>query len=140
MKRFPGLLSEVRKAAGETACATPITVALGGLAVALLTAGVCAAQPTLTDLQPRGTQKGRPFTLTLIGRDLGEGAKIESTLPATFTPLGPEKGAMGSTFLVEPTGDPAVGVYPVRVITSTGISNVQLFSIGAFPEFTEDES
>ena len=107
----------------------------------ILTIGVCAAQPTITDLQPRGAQKGRPFTLTLTGRDLAEGARIESTLPATFTPLGPEKGAMGgATFLVEPTGDPAVGVYPIRVVTPYGISNVQLFSVGTFPEFTEDES
>ena len=107
----------------------------------MLTAGLCAAQPVITDLQPRGAQKGRPFTLTLIGRDLGEGARIESSLPATFTPLGPEKGSMGgASFLVEPSGDPAVGVYPVRVVTPYGISNVQLFSIGAFPEFTEDES
>jgi hypothetical protein len=94
----------------------------------------------ITDVEPRGVQKGRPFKLTVIGRDLGEGARIESTLPATFTPLGPEKGVMGATFLVEPTGDPAVGVYPIRVLTPAGVSNVQLFSIGTFPEFTEDES
>jgi hypothetical protein len=105
------------------------------------TASLCLAQPVITDLQPRGAQKGRPFTLTLIGRELGEGARIESTLPATFTPLGPEKNSMGgASFLVETSGDPPVGVYPVRVITPYGISNVQLFSIGVFPEFTEDES
>jgi hypothetical protein len=33
-----------------------------------------------------------------------------------------------------------VGVYPVRVVTPAGISNVQLFAVGSFPEFTEDES
>jgi len=108
--------------------------------IILLAAAVCAAQPVITDLQPRGAQKGRPFTLSVIGRDLGEGARIESTLPATFTPLGPEKGVMGASFLVELSADPAVGVYPIRVVTPLGISNVQLFSIGAFPEFTEDES
>ena len=71
----------------------------------LLLAATCFAQPVITDLQPRGAQKGRPFTLTVLGRDLTEGARIESTLPATFTALGPEKGAMGgATFLVEPTG------------------------------------
>src|SRR4029077_19788252 len=103
----------------------------------IATAGLCMAQHVITDLQPRGAQKGRPFTLTLIGRDLGEGARIESSLPATFTPLGPEKGVMGgASFLVEPSGEPPVGVYPVRVITPYGISNVQLFSIGAFPEVT----
>ena len=79
-------------------------------------------------------RRAGPFTLTLLGRDLGEGARIDSTLPATFTPLGPEKGAMGgASFLVETTSDPAVGVYPIRVITPYGISNVQLFSIGSFP-------
>ena len=107
----------------------------------VLAGAVCFAQPAITELQPRGAQKGRPFTLTLIGRDLGEGARIESTLPATFTPLGPEKGVMGgATFMVELSGDPAVGVYPIRAITPVGISNIQLFSIGAFPEFTETES
>ncbi|HTS64054.1 MAG TPA: PPC domain-containing protein, partial [Candidatus Acidoferrales bacterium] len=110
------------------------------LCLGLALGALCAAQPVITDLQPRGVQKGRPFTLTLIGRDLGEGARIESTLPATFTPLGPEKGVMGASFLVELTGDPAVDVYPVRVVTPQGISNVQLFSIGAFPEYTEEES
>jgi hypothetical protein len=106
----------------------------------MVAGGICAAQPLITDLQPRGVQKGRPFTLTLVGKNLAEGARIESTLPATFTPLGPEKGVMGASFLVEPSGDPAVGVYPVRVITPTGVSNIQLFTIGTFPEFTEDES
>ena len=45
-----------------------------------------------------------------------------------------------ATFLVEPTAELAVGVYPIRVVTSEGISNVQLFTVGAFPELTEDES
>ena len=72
-----------------------------------LSVACCAAQPVITDLQPRGAQKGRPFTLTLIGRNLGEGAKITSTMPASFTALAPEK-TMGmdegrsASFLVEP--------------------------------------
>ena len=106
---------------------------------------ILSAQPVVTDLQPRGVQKGRPFTLTLVGRNLGEGAHIRSTLPATFTQLTPEKtGPMVegryATFLVEPAGDLAVGVYPIRVETSDGISNIQLFAVGAFPEYAEDES
>jgi hypothetical protein len=69
-----------------------------------------------------------------------DGAKVESTLPASFTPLGPEKGVMGALFLVEPSADWKTGVYPIRVATPDGVSNVQLFSVGAFPEFVEDES
>jgi hypothetical protein len=110
-----------------------------------------SAQPVITELQPRGAQKGKPFTLTLAGRNLGEGAKIRSTLPASFTLLTPDQPALTqggpmqgegryATFLVEPTAELAIGVYPIRVVTGEGISNVQLFTIGAFPEFTEDES
>jgi hypothetical protein len=110
-----------------------------------------SAQPMITELQPRGVQKGKPFTLTLAGRNLGEGAKIRSTMPASFTLVTPDQPALiqsGSmaaegryaTFLVEPAADLAAGVYAIRVVTSEGISNVQLFTVGVFPEFTEDES
>jgi len=98
------------------------------------------AQPSITDLEPRGAQRGRPFVLTVLGKDLSEGARIESTLPATFTALAPPKGVMGAAFLVEPAADQPVGVYPIRVVTPEGISNIQLFSVGVFPELTEEES
>jgi hypothetical protein len=120
-------------------------------ALMVVWASSVSAQPVITELQPRGAQKGKPFTLTLAGRNLGEGVKIRSTLPASFTLLTPDRpplpeiGPMQeegryATFLVEPSADVAVGVYPIRVVTTEGISNVQLFAIGAFPEFTEDES
>ncbi|MFN9458394.1 MAG: hypothetical protein ACK6D7_13610, partial [Acidobacteriota bacterium] len=108
------------------------------LATALL-----AAPPAITELQPRGAQKGRPFELTIVGQSLGEGATVVSSLPATFTPLGSTKPGMESryaTFLVEPTGEWAVGVYPLRVKASNGLSNIVLFNVGAFPELTEEES
>jgi hypothetical protein len=117
----------------------------------MVSALTLSAQPVITDLQPRGAQKGKPFTLTLAGRNLGEGARIRSTMPASFTLLAPDQPALMqggpmqgegryATFLVEPTADLAVGVYAIRVVTGEGISNVQLFTVGAFPEFTEDES
>src|SRR5438067_7715687 len=113
------------------------------------TTAACA-QPAITDLQPRGAQKGKPFTLTVVGRNLGEGAKIRSTLPASFTLLTSDQPAIpggpmaaegrSATFLVEPTADAAPGVYAVRAVTNDGLSNIQLFTLGAFPELTEDES
>ena len=58
------------------------------LLAALLFAGVmCAAAPSIVELQPRGTQKGKPFTLTIAGQNLGEGPAVISNLPATFTAL-----------------------------------------------------
>jgi len=104
---------------------------------------LAAGPPVITELQPRGAQKGRPFTLTIAGQNLGDGAKILSSLPATFTPMAPPAGMMANryaTFLVEPKTELEVGVYPVRVQSADGLSNILLFSIGAFPEINEEES
>jgi len=109
-----------------------------------------AATPVITELKPRGAELGRPFILTAMGRNLGEGARIVSTLPASFTLVLPPAtpGAMSgsmiqpgrsASFLVEPKADAAPGVYPIR-IESAGISNVLLFTLGTFPEVTEEES
>ncbi len=118
---------------------------LGALALASF---AFAGPPAITELQPRGAQKGKAFTLKLVGVNLGEGATVISTLPATFTPIGAEKpdvekpGMEGLTaaFIVEPTAEWNVGVYPIRVKAANGLSNILLLSIGSFPEFSEDES
>jgi len=124
-------------------------------AASIASASSLFAQPVITELQPRGVQKGKPFTLTLAGRNLGDGVKIRSTMPASFTLLTPDQPAPSlapapggpmqtegryATFMVEPTADLAVGVYPIRVVTAEGISNIQLFTVGTFPEIAEDES
>jgi hypothetical protein len=106
-----------------------------------------AAAPVIVELKPRGAEIGRPFTLTAIGRNIGEGARVISTLPATFTLVlaPPTPGAMSTpgrsaSFLVEPKADVTPGVYPIRIESPSGISNVLLFTLGTFPEVTEEES
>ncbi len=106
-----------------------------------------AATPVITELKPRGAEIGRPFTLTLIGRNIPEAARVTSTLPAAFTLVlpSPKPGAMATpgrsvAFLVEPKADAAPGVYPIRIETPSGISNILLFTLGTFPEVTEEES
>ncbi|MBI2690040.1 MAG: hypothetical protein HYX27_27355 [Acidobacteria bacterium] len=111
--------------------------------VLTMAAAFGAAPPVINELQPRGAQKGRPFTLTIAGQNLGEGAKILSTLPATFTPMAPPAAMADgkyASYLVEPKGELEVGVYPIRVQSADGLSNILLFSIGAFPEINEEES
>jgi hypothetical protein len=100
-----------------------------------------AAPPLIRDLSPRGAQKGQPFTLTVTGQYLDEVLGVESTMPAAFTTLTPEKNdGRSAMFLVEPKAELSVGVFPIRVRTTNGISNVQLFAVGSFPETAEDES
>lgn len=108
---------------------------------ALVSSVAQAAAPVIVELQPRGAERGRPFTLTISGRNIEEGARIVSGLPATFTPMASKMvGTRYATFLVEPKGDIAVGTYPVRVQTADGISNILLFTVGTFPETQEEES
>jgi len=89
-------------------------------------------------------QKGRPFTLTLTGKNL-DGAKIRSTMPASFTLLAsdPQQPNVRRAHCYVPSraaGDLSVGAYPIRVETPDGISNIQLLAVGTFPEYIEDES
>lgn len=113
----------------------------------LLIPAAWAGSPVLTELQPRGAEIGRAFTLIAVGRSLGEGARVASTLPAAFTPMTtpPKPGVMtppdrAASFLVELKSDAKPGVYPIRVETPGGISNVLLFTLGTFPEVAEEES
>ena len=122
-------------AAGKSACATLVLLVFCQLAV--------GGAPVITELQPRGAERGHPFTLTIMGRDLPSDARIFSTLPASFTLVKADAPAMPGRsieFLVEPKSDVPPGVYPVRIESPKGISNVLLFTIGTFPEVTEEES
>jgi hypothetical protein len=115
------------------------------MGVAMLAAqAVFAAAPVITELKPRGAEIGRAFTLTAIGRNIGEGARITTTMPATFTPViasaTPGTMVRGASFLVELKAEAAPGVYPIRIETGSGISNILLFTLGTFPEVTEEES
>jgi hypothetical protein len=103
-----------------------------------------AAAPELTELNPRGAERGKAFTLMLVGEHLAEGTQVLTNLPATFTPLSPrpEKMLAGHKlpFLVELNANATIGTYPIRVQTQDGISNILLFTVGAFPEIAEEES
>ena len=121
------------------------------LLILLSAAALQAAAPTLQELSPRGAQRGRNFTLYLRGDALAPGARIESTLPATFSRLTLSKDpalepgrAMRPNsvlpFLVTLKPDAPTGLYPIRVVTDSGLSNVLLFSVGDFPEIEETEA
>ena len=103
-----------------------------------------AAGPELTNLHPPGGQRGTAVKLALQGYGLTGETKILSNIPGSFTPLtSASVGMMAGTqllFLVEIRPDAPLGVYPIRVETQEGISNILLFSVGAFPEITETES
>ena len=102
------------------------------------------AAPMLEQLEPRGAQRGSAVKLTLSGTGLTSDAEILTTLPAGITHLTApkEKGRAGRElpFLLEISADAPVDSFPMRVQTKSGLSNILLFTVGAFPESVEEES
>jgi hypothetical protein len=102
-----------------------------------------AAPPTLQNLEPHGGERGKSFTLYLRGDALPANARIETTLPASFSRLTVSKDpahpmpAGTLAYLVTLKPDAPIGLYPIRVATESGISNVLLFSVGDLPEIEE---
>lgn len=113
------------------------------LACLILLASAIHAAPLIRDIAPHGAQRGKTFTLTLRGEDLAPGARIQTTLPASISRLIPQETMRPNSelpFLVELKADAPVGLYPLRIITADGLSNVMLFSVGTLPECEESES
>ncbi len=103
-----------------------------------------AASPVIKEVYPHGAKRGTTFTLELRGTDLAAGAKVETALPASFSRLVPSTDPMRAIaelpFLVVLKPDVPVGLYPVRLLTDDGYSNVVLFAVGDFPEVEENET
>ncbi len=124
------------------------------LAIGLLAAGCAlqAAVPTLKELSPRGAQRGKTITLYLRGENLTQAARVQSTLPGVFSRLTLTKDPSAESnlasmapnsslpFLLTLKSDAPSGLYPIRVVSPDGISNVLLFSVGDLPEVDEAES
>ena len=113
------------------------------LLFALTSTTAFAIPPLLEKLEPIGGQRGTAVKLTLVGKGLTDRTQVISKIPAALTPLSPprEMDLQGKElpYLLEINADAAVGVYPVRIQTQEGLSNVLLFSVGAFPEAADKE-
>lgn len=124
----------------------PRLISILGMAAAL------HAAPAIRDLSPRGARQGATFTLYLRGEALAQGAQIRSTLPATFSHLVRSKDPLADSnagamrpdsvlpLLVSIKPGAPTGLYPIRVVTPGGISNVVLFAVGDLTEIDEAEA
>jgi len=94
-----------------------------------------AIAPVIQQVTPSGAQRGKAVKVVLKGEGLTSGAKIVSQIPGSVTKLIGED----FTLLVEVKPDAEVGVYPLRIVTDDGLSNLVLFSVGSLPEELESE-
>ena len=104
-----------------------------------------AAQPVLEQMQPRGARVGGAVRLVLTGQRLGPAPRLltEANFAATSMTGTSEAGQMGPSqleYLLEVPEDARPGIYPLRIETAEGISNVLLFTVGEFPQVAETES
>lgn len=112
--------------------------------MALLACGVLSGAPAIRDIHPHGAQTGTSFKLTLEGDGLLAGSTLQTSIPGAVSRLVTKEDTASNNaaivFLVELKKDAQPGLYPLRLVTSNGISNLMLFSVGVFPEIEEKES
>src|SRR5713226_570810 len=77
---------------GRSPCLAPgLLVLVAACLVVIAVRPLSAVEPYLSDVQPRGGQRGKVFTLTLKGEGLATGADLITTLPGTVSKLGSPK-------------------------------------------------
>jgi hypothetical protein len=99
-----------------------------------------AAPPVLTNLSPRGGERGKPIEVTVAGANLTPQTRLLLPFKATTTPL-PDPKPNPAQIRFQVVIDPAVppGAYPVRVATDDGVSSLALFSVDVLPTVLELE-
>lgn len=94
--------------------------------------------PQITYLFPQGAQRGTTAEATIGGQFLQEASEVRvsgSSITATIDKSAYDR--VNAKFRVAPDVEP--GTYEVRVITSRGISNTLLFTVGTLNEINESE-
>jgi hypothetical protein len=98
-----------------------------------------AAAPTLSNVQPRGGQRGTDVEVTFNGNRLGDTQEVLYYSPGFSTvKLEPAKdNQVKATIKLAP--DCRLGEHAVRLRTATGLSEMRTFWVGALPTVEEKE-
>lgn len=116
------------------------SVSLFGCLVLFGFAGTAQAyKPDIVSSTPRGMQRGTTQTVVITGSRLSdsrqiivdrEGINVKSVKPVSASKVEVE---------FEVPADSAPGLYPIRLVSETGLSNVMMFSVGVLPNVEEKE-
>ncbi|MCE9533159.1 MAG: hypothetical protein K8T89_18835, partial [Planctomycetes bacterium] len=87
--------------------------------------------PRLTEFTPPVLQRGVESELRVYGFDFGKDAEL--ILPFKAEIRGGGNSDQAATFNIKPAADVPLGVYPVRVRTSDGITNLRLLNLVDVP-------
>ena len=98
-----------------------------------------AYRPEITSSVPRGMQRGTTQTIVITGSRLNDGRQIlvdrEGINVKSVKPIDASKVEVE----FEIPADSQPGLYPIRLVAETGLSNVMMFSVGVLPNVEEKE-
>jgi hypothetical protein len=108
--------------------------------VACLAPPLVAAPPVVSDITPRGAERGKPVEITVAGTNLTPAARLILPFKSAQTPV-PDAKPNPAQVRFRLTVDASVpfGVYPVRIATDDGVSPLVLFEVDPFPGVVELE-
>jgi hypothetical protein len=104
----------------------------------LVTSGLAwSAPPELRSTVPPGLQRGVETQLTVYGPGLGAGTELIVPFAANIKLRSASSEV--ATFVVKPAREVPVGVFPVRIRTAEGLSNMLLLAVHDLPRVVEVE-
>lgn len=110
-----------------------------GLLLGLTSLPALASQPVVTKIEPTGVVRGESTTITLQGARLQDARQILMEQPGIeISEVKPVNNESVQVTLTA-AADLPPGLYPFRLVTGTGISNMRLLSVGAMKVVAEVE-
>ena len=116
-----------------------VRMIFAALLVVVLGSSADAASPRLTGVRPVGGQRGTELEVHFTGQRLGDAQEILFYQPGTSASKIEKVDDNHVKAMIRIDGGSALGLVDLRVRTSTGLSELRTFSVGALKEATEVE-
>lgn len=108
-------------------------------AATLLVGQAYATLPVVTNIEPRGIVRGEETVIQLKGSRLGDASEVLCDLPGIE--ILEVKAIDNSTaeIRLKASSELTPGLYPIRLVTKSGIANLRLIGVGSMPIVAEAE-
>lgn len=105
----------------------------------LVVGSASAAFPKITYMRPLGVVRGEESTITLYGSSLGDATQVLTDLPGLEILEVKPVDEKSVTVKLKANETLAPGLYPIRLVTKSGVTDLRLLGVGAMPIVNEVE-
>ncbi|WP_047815368.1 pre-peptidase C-terminal domain-containing protein [Rhodopirellula islandica] len=109
------------------------------ISASLAASSVSAAFPKISYIRPLGVVRGEESTITLHGSALGDATEVLTDLPGLEILEVKPVDEKSVTVKLKADEKLAPGLYPVRLVTKSGITDLRLIGVGTMPIVNEVE-